>query len=92
MTSAAALQNAGAALVAAGFALVLDEHCFVTAPQLWASLASGIVMLSGLATTLRVWMVRHGDASRATALLFLVPPLAAFESYLAFGETLLPVQ
>lgn len=42
LTSAAALQNAGAALVAAGFALVLDEHRFVAAPQLWASLACGV--------------------------------------------------
>jgi drug/metabolite transporter (DMT)-like permease len=71
LDSAAALQNAGAALVAAGFALVLGEHRFIAAPQLWASLAWGIVMLLGVATTLLVWMVRRGDASRATALLFL---------------------
>lgn len=58
----------------------------------WLLLAWGIVMLSGVATTLLVWMVRRDDASRATALLFLAPPLAAVESYLAFGETLGAVQ
>ncbi len=36
----------------------------------WVSLTRGIVMLSGVATTLLVWMVRRGEASWATALLF----------------------
>jgi drug/metabolite transporter (DMT)-like permease len=49
-------------------------------------------MLSGVSLTMLVWLVRRGDASRATALLFLVPPLAALEGYVGFGETLLPVQ
>jgi drug/metabolite transporter (DMT)-like permease len=90
--SAGALQNAGAAVVAIVLAVLLGERRFVPSPVLWTAVAWGVVMLSGAATTLLVWMVRRGDASRATALLFLAPPLAALESYLAFGETLLPVQ
>ncbi|WP_370653435.1 DMT family transporter [Caballeronia sp. Lep1P3] len=90
--SASALQNAGAAIVAAALALALGEQRFVSSMTTWASIAWGIVMLSGVATTLLVWMVRRGDASRATALLFLAPPLAALESYLAFGETLETLQ
>ncbi|SAL56850.1 DMT family transporter [Caballeronia humi] len=90
--SASALQNIGAALVAGVLAWALGEHRFVASAVTWLSLAWGIVMLSGVATTLLVWMVRRGDASRATALLFLAPPLAAVESYLAFGETLGAVQ
>jgi drug/metabolite transporter (DMT)-like permease len=90
--SASALQNAGAAIVALLLVLALGEHRFVASTTTWISLAWGIVMLSGVATTLLVWMVRRGDASRATALLFLAPPLAAIESYLAFGETLDGVQ
>ncbi|MDR5783159.1 DMT family transporter [Caballeronia sp. LZ065] len=86
--SASALQNAGAAVVALVLVLALGEHRFVASPVTWVSLLWGIVMLSGVATTLLVWMVRRGDASRATALLFLAPPLAALESYLLFGETL----
>jgi drug/metabolite transporter (DMT)-like permease len=49
-------------------------------------------MLSGVSVTLLVWMVRRGDASRATALLFLAPPLAAVEGYIGFGETLTAIQ
>jgi drug/metabolite transporter (DMT)-like permease len=90
--SASAVQNFGAAIVACLLALALREHRWIASPALWASLAWGIVMLSGVSITLLVWMVRRGDAARATVLLFLAPPLAAIEGYLGFGETLLPVQ
>lgn len=90
--SASAVQNFGAALVAGLLALVLGEHRWIASATLWASLAWGIVMLSGISVTLLVWMVRRGDAARATALMFLAPPLAALEGYIGFGETLLPVQ
>ncbi|MDR5856824.1 DMT family transporter [Caballeronia sp. LZ062] len=86
--SASALQNAGAAIVAAVLAASLGEHRFVPSMTTWACIAWGVVMLSGVATTMLVWMVRRGDASRATALLFLAPPLAALMSFIAFGETL----
>ncbi|HZZ09603.1 MAG TPA: DMT family transporter [Paraburkholderia sp.] len=90
--SASAVQNIGAAIVVAMFALALGEHRWIASTTLWVSLAWGIVMLSGVSVTLLVWMVRRGDAARATALVFLAPPLAALESYVGFGETLLPVQ
>jgi drug/metabolite transporter (DMT)-like permease len=86
--SASALQNAGAAVVALALVFALGEHRLIPSTTTWLSLGWGILMLSGVATTLLVWMVRRGDASRATALLFLAPPLAALESYLGFGETL----
>jgi drug/metabolite transporter (DMT)-like permease len=90
--SASAVQNAGAAIVAALLALVLGETRWIVSGTLWFSLAWGIAMLSGAGVTLLVWMVRRGDAARATALLFLAPPLAALESWLLFRETLVPVQ
>jgi drug/metabolite transporter (DMT)-like permease len=92
LRSSSAVQNFGAALVAGLFVVVLGEHRWVPSPTLWISLAWGIVMLSGVGLTLLVWLVRRGDASRATALLFLVPPLAALEGYIGFGETLMPIQ
>jgi drug/metabolite transporter (DMT)-like permease len=90
--SAGAVQNAGAALVAAALAAALHESRWIPSPVLWASLAWGIVMLSGVSVTLLMWMVRHGEASRATVLLFLAPPLAAIQGYVGFGETLSPLQ
>ncbi|MGF6753600.1 DMT family transporter [Paraburkholderia sp. GAS42] len=90
--SASAVQNFGAAVVATALALALGEHRWIPSTQLWASLAWGIVMLSGVSVTLLMWMVRRGEVSRATVLLFLAPPLAALEGYIGFGEKLLPVQ
>lgn len=90
--SASAVQNFGAALVAAVLALALGEQRWIASATLWASLAWGVVMLSGVSVTLLVWMVRRGDAARATALLFLAPPLAALEGYVGFGEVLQPLQ
>jgi len=37
-------------------------------------------------------MMRHGEATKVTALLLLVPPLAAVQAYLFFHETLSAVQ
>ncbi|MFM0120480.1 DMT family transporter [Paraburkholderia sp. RL18-101-BIB-B] len=90
--SASAVQNFGAALVAAVLALARGERRWIASPALWGSLAWGIVMLSGVSVTLLVWMVRRGDAARATALMFLAPPLAALQGYVGFGETLVPLQ
>ncbi|MBI0330389.1 DMT family transporter [Burkholderia plantarii] len=83
-----AVQNAGAAAVAAGFALALGETRWVASPTLWFSLAWGVAMLSGSAIVLLVWLLRRGGAARATSLMFLAPPLAALQGYLLFGETL----
>lgn len=45
--SASAVQNAGAAVVAALLALALGEHRWMASTTLWVSLAWGIAMLSG---------------------------------------------
>jgi drug/metabolite transporter (DMT)-like permease len=37
-------------------------------------------------------MMRHGEATKVTALILLAPPLAAVQAYLFFRETLSPVQ
>ncbi|MEK6369738.1 MAG: DMT family transporter [Burkholderia gladioli] len=88
LRTAVAIQNAGAALVAAAFALALGETHWQPAPTLWLGLAWGIAMLSGGAIVLFVWLLRHGGGARATSLMFLAPPLAALQGYWLFGETL----
>lgn len=90
--SASAVQNAGAAVVAAVLAGVLGETRWVPAIELHAALAYAVLVLSAGGTTLLVWMIRRDEAAKATALLFAVPPLAALETYAIFGETLMLVQ
>jgi drug/metabolite transporter (DMT)-like permease len=43
-------------------------------------------------TTLLMWMMRHGEATKVTALILLAPPLAAVLAYFFFRETLSPIQ
>lgn len=92
LRTAVVVQNLGAAIVAALFVGVLHETRWIGAPALWLSLVWGAVFLSGGAVTMLMWMLRRGNAARATSLLFLAPPLAALQAYLLFGERLEPVQ
>ncbi|RQQ01992.1 DMT family transporter [Burkholderia stagnalis] len=92
LRTAVAVQNLGAALVAAVFAVLLHETRWSGSPALWVSLVWGVVFLSGGAVTMLMWMLRRGNAARATSLLFLAPPLAALQGYLMFGETLAAIQ
>ncbi|KAB0655315.1 DMT family transporter [Burkholderia territorii] len=92
LRTAVAVQNLGAAIVAAVFVVLLHETRWIGAPALWISLVWGVVFLSGGAVTMLMWMLRRGNAARATSLLFLAPPLAALQGYLLFGETLAAVQ
>jgi drug/metabolite transporter (DMT)-like permease len=86
------LQNVGAAAVAvlalAGFGTVRwDDTAALWGILLWAVLVSSI-----LSQGLLMWMLRSGEATRVTALMLLVPPLAAAMTYFLFGETLMPIQ
>ena len=37
-------------------------------------------------------LIRHGDVSRVSGLIYLVPAVAALTAYVVFGETLVPLQ
>lgn len=94
---ASALQNLGgtvmiAVLIALQTGLEGRAVFWDGAPALWAALGWSVVMPSLVAVTLLVWMVRQGEATRATSLILLVPPLAAVQGFLLFGETLTAVQ
>ncbi len=92
LRASSAVQNAGGAAATAALALLLGEGHWASGLPQWASLAWAVLVLSGMGTTLLVWMVRGGNATRATALLLLVPPLVAVETFMLFGETLSVLQ
>jgi len=87
-----AIQNIGGALVAACFIAVLGTWHVRPDPILVAALGWSVIIVSVIGINLLVWMVRHGEATRATTLLLLSPPLSAVEAYLLFGETLSAIQ
>jgi drug/metabolite transporter (DMT)-like permease len=88
----ASIQNISGALVAMVVLILVGSWRWDAAPILWGALGWSVLVPSMVATTLLMWMMRHGDATKVTALLLLVPPIAAVQAYALFGETLAPVQ
>ncbi len=89
---AASLQSVGAAMVAAAATPLLGTFRWDGTPLLWGALVWAVLVPSMVGNTLLMWMMRHGDATKVTALLLLVPPLAAVQAYVFFGETLAALQ
>ena len=87
-----AVQNAGGAIVPIAAALIMGEARWDGAPLLWLGLAWSVLGLSAGGLSLLVWLVRTQGPTRMSMLLLLVPPLAAVEAWLLFGEKLVPVQ
>jgi drug/metabolite transporter (DMT)-like permease len=90
--TAASIQSFGAALVAVAVLCVVGTLRWDQTPILWGALVWSVLVPSMVGTTLLMWMIRHGDATKVTALLLLVPPLAAVQALLFFHETLAPTQ
>lgn len=88
LRAAGAIQHLGAAIVTGVLAAVMGSGAWDNSPTLWFSLlwSAGVLSLGG--TALFIWMVRHGDLTRITALMLLVPPAAALQAYVLFGEAL----
>lgn len=86
------VQNAGGALVMVCAVMIGGEWRWDGTPVLWAGLAWSVLGLSAAGLSLLVWLVRHQGATRMSMLLLLVPPLAAIEGWLLFGERLAIVQ
>lgn len=87
-----AVQTAGGALVAIAAALTVGDYRWDGDPILWLGLAWSVLVLSAGGLSLLVWLVRHQGPTRMSMLLLLVPPLAAIEASVLFGERLGPVQ
>ncbi|WP_257540421.1 DMT family transporter [Sphingobium sp. CFD-1] len=87
-----AVQNGGGALVAIAAALFMGEARWDNSAMLWVGLGWSVLGLSAAGLSLLVWLVRHQGPTRMSMLLLLVPPLAAVEAWLIFGERLGPVQ
>jgi drug/metabolite transporter (DMT)-like permease len=92
LRAAACMQRCGAAIVAALSLILIGTARWDGSPILWGALTWSVLVPSMVGTTLFMWMMRHGDATKVTALLLLVPPLAAVQAYFFFHETLASVQ
>ncbi len=89
---AACVQNVGGIVIATLVTLAVSTWQWDNTPILWGALIWAVAVPSVIGTTLLMWMMRHGEATKVTALILLVPPLAAVQAYLFFRETLSPIQ
>lgn len=92
LASGGAWQYVGASAVVMATALTLEDFRFDGSVNAWLALGWSVVVLSLGAITLLMLLIRHGEVSRVSGLMFLVPGVSALMAYGLFGETLLPVQ
>ncbi|MHB0951836.1 MAG: DMT family transporter [Allorhizobium sp.] len=88
LRAVATLQYVGALIVTIPAALLLEDLRVDWGVELFATLAWSVVGISMGAITLLLYLIRRGDVSKAASLIYLVPPLAALEAALIFGERL----
>jgi drug/metabolite transporter (DMT)-like permease len=86
------IQFLGGLIVVVIAAVLMEPLYLPTAPQWWITLGWSVLVLSLGAVSLLVYLLRTGAVSKASALLFLVPGVAAVMTWAIFGETLAPVQ
>ena len=92
MASAGFWQYVGASLVVLAGAAALEHFGFDGSFNAWFALGWSVIVLSLVAITLLMLLIRHGDVSRVSGLIFLVPAVSSMMTYLLFNETLLPIQ
>jgi drug/metabolite transporter (DMT)-like permease len=92
LRAASSIQNVGGTAVALLMSATLGTGAWDGSPVLWGALVWAVLVPSVVGTTLLMWMMRHGDATKVTALILLVPPLAAVQAFLFFRETLSVIQ
>jgi drug/metabolite transporter (DMT)-like permease len=92
LASAGFWQYVGASLVVFVGALLLGDFQFDGSIQAWSALAWAVLVLSIGAITLLMILIREGEVSRVSGLIFLVPAVAALMTYFMFDEKLNLIQ
>ena len=92
LASGGAWQFAGASVVVIVGAVSMETFRFDGSFDAWFALGWSVIVLSLGAITLLLLLIRHGEVSRVSGLIFLVPGVSALMAYGLFGETLTGVQ
>ncbi len=87
-----AVQYLGALLVVAPFAFLTEARHFDHSLEIYLVLAWSVLVLSVFSIAVMLSMIRRGEITRVTALIYLVPATVAAQAWLLFGETLNGVQ
>ncbi|EKZ95983.1 DMT family transporter [Cupriavidus metallidurans] len=82
------VQYAVGLAITAPLAYALEPMHVAWTPELFGSLAYLVIGNSIIAISLLLAMIRHGEASRVSALFFLVPPMTAVIAFAVLGESI----
>jgi drug/metabolite transporter (DMT)-like permease len=85
-------QYVGGSLVVLISAYFVEDFFFDNSHQAWLALGWAVIVLSIIAITLMMILIREGAVSKVSSLIFLVPAVAALMTYVLFDETLNVVQ
>ena len=85
-------QYVGGSLVVLISAYFFEDFFFDNSLQAWWALGWAVIVLSIVAITLMMILIREGAVSKVSSLIFLVPAVAALMTYILFGETLNLIQ
>ncbi len=87
-----AIQYVACALMIAPIAYILEPMHITWNITILMALAWSVLGLSIGAIGLYLFLIRQGEISRTSALIYTVPPLTALQAYLFFNETLVSIQ
>lgn len=85
-------QYVGAILITLPAAYLFESMHIEWRMETWIGLAWSVLVLSIAAILLMLLMIRRGAVSKLSALIYLIPPTAAAQAYVLFGETMTLVQ
>ncbi|MBC3884397.1 DMT family transporter [Undibacterium griseum] len=80
------IQFGASLLVTLPFALLLETQTVQWTPQFFAALAWSVFVLSGVGISVLYILIRHGEATKVTSYMYLVPAVTAAMAWLMFGE------
>jgi drug/metabolite transporter (DMT)-like permease len=84
------LVQLGAALVVMLPLAWIEAEPIIWNPQSIGAMAWSVIVLTIGGSSLLLWLIQRGAATRVTSLLYLVPPSAALLAWLLFDEALTP--
>jgi drug/metabolite transporter (DMT)-like permease len=85
-------QYLGASGVVALGSMLTGDYLFDHSLNAWSALLWAVVVISLGAVTLLMILIRKGNVSRLSSLIFLVPAVSALMTYFMFDEQLLVIQ
>ena len=80
------IQFGASLLVTAPLALWFETQTILYTPQFFGAMAWSVFVLSGVGISVLFIMIRHGEATKVTSYMYLVPAVTAAMAWLMFGE------